>query len=47
MTNYPDLPSDNFKKDISLEQSNNDIEEIRPANSISDDKNSRLANINK
>ncbi len=44
--NHPDLPSDYFKEDISLGISNNDEEEIRPADTTGhDDENSRPANI--
>ncbi len=48
MTNHPDLPSDYFKKDISPEESNNNKEVIRPADTTgNDDENSRPADIDK
>ncbi len=45
-TNHPDLPSDYFEEDISPGASNNDEEEIRPADITgNDDENSRPADI--
>ncbi len=47
-TNHPALPSDYFEEDISLKASNNDEEEIRPADTTdNDDENSKLADIDK
>lgn len=48
MTNYPDSPSEYFEKDICLGVSNNNKEEIRPADTIgNDNNNSKLADIDK
>ncbi len=47
-TNHLDLPSDYFAEDISPGASNNNKEEIRPADiTDNDDENSRPANIDK
>ncbi len=48
MTNYPNSSSDYFKKDVSLETSKNNEEEIRPAHiTHNDNENSRPPDIDK
>ena len=47
ITNYPDLPSDNFKKDINLGVSNNGKEKTKLADINNNNKDIRLADINK
>ena len=48
ITNHPNLPSDNFKEDMSLRVPNNNKEEIRLADTISSfNRYSKPANIDK
>ena len=47
ITNYPDLPSDNFEEDISPGVSNNSKEKIRPANINNNKEDIRPADIDK